>query len=327
MEKIDKEKIIRIGQEVMISQATILSEMADRLSDSFADAVELIANLKGKVVITGIGKSGHVGKKIAATLSSTGTTCVFMHAAEAVHGDLGIFQDEDVAIMISNSGSTQELVRLLPAIKRRGTEIIAIVGKKDSLIAQKADIVLDASVMSESDPLNIVPTASAIAALSMGDAIASALMDIKGFTESDFAELHPSGQLGRNLLLQVKDVMHSLSEISCVSAETPIREVVITMTRFPLGAACVTNGDQLLGIITDGDIRRALQNVDDVLSLSAEQVMTTNPIVVHSNTGLLDTLRIMENRPRQISVLPVTDEEHPKRLLGLIRIHDIYKPE
>lgn len=320
-------EIIRVGQEVMESQATILSEMSDRLNSDFADSVQLISKLNGnKVVISGIGKSGHIGKKIAATLSSTGTTCVFMHAAEAVHGDLGVFQKGDIAILISNSGTTQELIRLLPFLKKKEIPTIAIVGNTDSHLSIKANYVLDASVIHESDPLKIVPTASAIAALSMGDALASALMKVKGFSEGDFAELHPSGQLGRTLLLRVKDVMHEISEIACIAPDVTLRELVIQMTEYPLGAACVTQGDQLIGIITDGDIRRALQKVDDVMALNAEDLMTKDPLVVNAESSLLETLKIMENRPSQISVLPVTDSEFPTRLIGLIRIHDIYKP-
>ena len=326
MDELTKEQVIKIGQEVMASQATILSEMASRLSNDFVLAVKLIHDVGGKIVISGIGKSGHIGNKIAATLSSTGTPCVFMHAAEAVHGDLGIFQKEDVAILISNSGSTQELVRLLPFLKKKAIPVIAITGNKDSNLAKKSDVFLNATVHSESDPLSMVPTASTIAALSMGDALSCALMKLKGFREEDFAELHPSGQLGRNLLLQVKDVMHPVSDLFCANRDMSLRELVIGMTQFPLGAACVTCGDELIGIITDGDVRRALQDIEDVMKLTANDLMTKDPIVVHTETRLLETLRIMENRPSQISVLPVTDPESSARILGVIRIHDIYKP-
>lgn len=313
-----------VAQSVMEIEAQAIEAAAKHLDGNLTRAVEIILSHSGKVVVSGIGKSGHVAQKIAATLCSTGTPAVFLHAAEAVHGDLGVYTPGDPTILVSKSGSSEELVRLTPILRQFRSALIAIVGNLESHLAHVADVVLDARVQREADPLGIVPTASTVVALALGDALAAALMVARRFTEQDFVRFHPAGQLGRNLYLHVGDVMHRLQEIAWVEPETPLREVVIAMTRFPLGAACVLDQfNHLIGLITDGDVRRALQKFDDIRPLRAKDVMTPNPIRVTPEVTLGRAAEIMENRPSQISVLPVVDNESGT-CLGLIRLHDIY---
>ncbi len=317
---------IEIARSVIEREAKALLDVASRIDGKFDEAIDVLYNAKNKVIVTALGKSGHIGKKIVATLCSTGTPAVFLHAAEAVHGDLGVYQPGDPTILISKSGSTAELDFLLPSLKRHKSPIIAILGNLKSPLAEKADIVLDGSVDGEIDPLGIVPTASALVALAIGDAIASVLMEKRGFTKEEFATFHPSGQLGRNLLLKVEDVMQKTDSIAKVSLESSVKEVVIQMTKYSNGAACVVSeSNELEGIITDGDLRRILQEHDDIRLLKAKDVMTANPITVDPKLSLIDTLKLMEDRPAQISVLPVQDNDSTL-CLGLIRLHDIYQP-
>ena len=259
--------------------------------------------------------------------ASTGTPAVFLHAAEAVHGDLGIYTPGDPSILISKSGSTAELLRLIPVLRQFRSPLIAIVGNLNSSMAKQADVVLDARVDREADPLNLAPTCSTMAALGLGDALAVALMMARRFTDQDFARYHPAGQLGRNLWLKVADVMHENDAVAWVKPETPLRQVIIAMSQRPLGAACVVGEDlQLLGIITDGDLRRALLTHEDIRLLHAADCMMRQPITITPEASLRDATRLMEDRPSQISVLPVVDSGS-QRCLGLIRIHDIYQPE
>lgn len=317
---------IEIGKNVLEAEARALLEMSERLDNELSKAVNIILKHKGKVILLGMGKSGHIAQKIAATLSSTGTPAVYLHPAEALHGDLGIYQPGDPTILLSKSGTTTEIMRLMPTLRQFLSPIIAIVGNRNSPIAQRSDIVLDAAVNQEADPLGIVPTSSAIAAMAMGDVLASVLMKMKEFQHSDFALLHPAGQLGRNLLYYVEEVMHKLGSIGIVTKNQLLKDVVYEMTNFPLGAACVIDEQGiLLGIITDGDIRRLLLKEGDVKKLRAEELMTKNPIVGHSKMLLADALRLMEDRKSKISVLPVIEEKNQK-LLGIIRLHDIYQP-
>ena len=316
-----------IAREVLNLEAQALAAVADRLDHNLTKAVELLLGHAGKVVVSGIGKSGHVGQKIAATLASTGTPAVFLHAAEAVHGDLGIYTPGDPSILISKSGSTAELLRLIPVLRQFRSPLIAIVGNLNSPMAKQADVVLDARVDREADPLNLAPTCSTVAALGLGDALAVALMMARRFTDIDFARYHPAGQLGRNLWLKVADVMHENEAVAWVKPDTPLRQVIIAMSQRPLGAACVVGEDlQLLGIITDGDLRRALLTHEDIRLLQAADCMMRQPITVTPEASLRDATRLMEDRPSQISVLPVVDSRS-QRCLGLIRIHDIYQPE
>jgi arabinose-5-phosphate isomerase len=318
---------LEIARAVLENEAKALATVAARLNHSLTEAVELLLRHEGKVVVSGIGKSGHIGQKIAATLASTGTPAVFLHAAEAVHGDLGIYTPGDPSILISKSGSTAELLRLIPVLRQFRSPLIAIVGNLNAPMAKQADVVLDARVEREADPLNLAPTCSTTAALALGDALAVALMQARRFTDQDFARYHPAGQLGRNLWLKVADVMHQDEAVAWVKPQTPLRQVIIAMSQHPLGAACVVDQDRsLLGIITDGDLRRILLTHDDIRGLQAAQSMTRQPTTITPQASLKEAARLMEDRPSQISVLPVVDPLS-QRCLGLIRIHDIYQPE
>jgi len=316
-----------IARTVLEDEARALAAMAARLDHNLNEAVELVLRHEGKVVVSGIGKSGHIGQKIAATFASTGTPAVFLHAAEAVHGDLGIYTPGDPSILISKSGSTAELLRLIPVLRQFRSPLIAITGNLNAPMAKQADVVLDARVEREADPLNLAPTCSTTAALALGDALAVALMQARRFTDKDFARYHPAGQLGRNLWLKVADVMHRDETVAWVTPETPLREVIIAMSARPLGAACVVNEAQmLLGIITDGDLRRVLLTHEDIRGLEAAACMTRQPVTISPQASLKEATRLMEDRPSQISVLPVVDPQN-QRCLGVIRIHDIYQPE
>jgi arabinose-5-phosphate isomerase len=316
-----------VARAVLEAESQAIRQVAARLDDNLTRAVSLILAHRGKVVVAGIGKSGHIGQKIAATLSSTGTPSVFLHAAEAVHGDLGIYTPGDPSILISKSGATAELLRLVPLLRQFKSPLIAIVGNLASPLVRQADVVLDARVEREADHLNLAPTCSSTAALALGDALAVALMHARRFTPQDFAQFHPAGQLGRNLWLRVADVMHQGSAVAWVSPETPLRQVIIAMTERPLGAACVVDQDYLLlGVITDGDLRRVLLAYEDFRAVLAQDIMTRKPVSVPPLASLKEAARLMEDRPSQISVLPVVDADTHK-CLGVIRIHDIYQPE
>ena len=314
-----------VAGAAMQLEADAILAAASRLNGSFSRAVELILEQPGKVVVTGIGKSGHIARKIVATLCSTGTPAVFVHPAEAPHGDLGVCSPGDVALMISKSGTTAELLRLAPILRGLGSKIVGILGNTASPLAAEMDVVLDASVRREADPHNVAPTVSAIVALALGHALAVALMQARKFTLEDFSRYHPAGQLGRNLSLKVRQAMHSGDRVARVAAQQSLKQVAIAMTSCPLGAACVVAPDgKLEGLITDGDLRRALQSYDDIRPLRAADVMTASPITVPPDALLVDALRLMEDRPSQVSVLPVVDPS-TGGCLGLIRLHDIYR--
>ncbi len=310
------------GKQAIDYSASQMKAAANRLGESFDKTVATLLGNGGKCIVCGIGKSGAIAQKLTATLCSTGTRAVFLHAAEAVHGDLGVYTPGDPVILISKSGATPEMVRLLPWFREKGSEIIAIVGNLNSPIAEQADHVLDASVEREADPLNLAPTASSTVALAIGDALAVCLMEARQFSAERFAENHPGGQLGRNLSLKVKDVMHGLDKIAIVEATNTFRELIIAMSDHNLGAACVLDKEHALtGLVTDGDIRRALVTHREMDGLTVADVMTPSPLSIEPNATLREAIDKMENRPSQISVLPVTDG---KQCLGLIRIHDIY---
>jgi arabinose-5-phosphate isomerase len=271
--------------------------------------------------VTGIGKSGHIARKVVATLCSTGTAAVFLHPAEAVHGDLGIYTPGDPTVLISKHGSSAELLALVPLLREFRSPLIGILGHMGSPLAAKLDVVLNASVEREADPHNLTPTASAVTALALGHALAVALMCARKFTPQEFGRIHPGGQLGRNLRLCVREAMHSLDEIAVLAPEASIKEVIIAMTRRPWGAACIVAPEgTLAGLITDGDLRRALTEHDDIRELRATDVMTRSPVAIGPEATLGQALETMERRPSQISVLPVVDEG---RALGLLRLHDI----
>lgn len=315
------------AKEVLAIEAQALQAAANRLGESFDSIIELLLQTKGKVVLLGIGKSGLVAKKIAATLCSTGTPAVFLHAAEALHGDLGIYQPGDPTILISKSGSTKELVQLVPILKQFHSPLIGLLGNLESPLAQKMDFILDGSVSQEADPLGIVPTSSTLVALALGDAIASTLMHAKNFLPEDFARYHPSGQLGKSLTQTVGDLLHPLNQIATGAIDDSLKSIVIKLSQRPMGACCILNPEEeLLGIITDGDIRRALQENDDIRFLKAQDVLTAKPTVTYPDASLNEAIRQMEDRKSQISILPVMDRTTAK-CLGLLRIHDIYQPQ
>ncbi len=321
----DEEKLLGVGRGVLRREAESILNAVERLGASFCGALRLILAHKGKMMVSGVGKSGLVGQKIAATLSSTGTPAVFMHSCDAVHGDLGVYEPGDPTLLISNSGATVECLRLIPTLRKFNSKIIALVGNLDSPMAKEADFVLDATCGSEADRLGIVPTNSTTLALAIGDALACALMEARGFSKEDFARFHPAGQLGRNLLLEVGDVMHKLSDCAMAAPDTPVRQVVIEMTGKPLGAACVLNSDgSLAGIVTDGDLRRMLRRAADLDASDCASIMSANPVTVSPGASLGDAVELMERRSSKISVLPVVDGG---KCVGLIRLHDIYQPQ
>lgn len=309
----------------METEAHAILAASARLQGNLLKAVDLILGHHGKVIVTGLGKSGHVGRKIAATFQSTGTPCVFLHSAEAAHGDLGVCQAGDPVVMISKSGGTAEMLNLVGPLRELQSPLIGILGNIKSPLAAAMDVVLDASVQREADPHGFTPTASATVALAVGHALAVALMEARGFSSEHFSRLHAGGRLGRNLRLRVKDVMHSGEEVAWVAAEDSLRRVVIEMSRHPLGAACVVSSDgELLGLITDGDVRRALEKHDDIRTLRAAEAMTKTPITVAPDARVHDALQLMEDRPSQISVLPVA-VPGDQRCLGLVRLHDLVR--
>jgi len=321
---IEKEDL-NIAKTVLSLEAKAILRTSQLLSEEgFSKAISLLLSNTGHIIVTGIGKSGHVGKKFAALLCSTGSPACYLHPAEAVHGDLGIHKFGDPVIYLSNSGSTPELLFLEPIFRARGASLIGILGKLNSPLSSKMDVVLDASVCAEADPLGIVPTASFAVASAMGDAIASALMKRRNFDEKEYAQTHPAGQLGRNLILKVRDVMHPPEKIACLDSLTLIKDAVISMTRYPLGAACVLEKNVLVGILTDGDLRRGLNNEQGLLGLRVSDIMTPQPMTITPEIYLGEALEIMESRkPSPVSILPVISKDS-EEFLGLIRLHDIF---
>lgn len=294
--------------------------LKDHINENFVTACKLILNAQGRIVVLGIGKSGHIGHKIAATLASTGTPAFFVHPAEASHGDMGMITNQDIILAISNSGSTSEIITLLPLIKRLGIKLISMTGNANSPLAQAADVNLDISVKEEACPLNLAPTSSTTATLVLGDALAISLLEARGFTAEDFAFSHPGGALGRRLLLKVSDVMHTGNELPKVSDTTLLKQVLFEMSRAGLGIALVTNSNnKLLGVFTDGDLRRVLDRENDIRTLTINEVMTTKSKTVKADMLAAEALKIMDDH--KISVLPVVDSQHI--LIGVLHIHDL----
>jgi len=318
-----KQEWLAVARAAIEIEAASLTRAAGRLDDELIRAVDLILAHPGKVVVTGIGKSGHIARKIVATLCSTGTSAVFLHPAEAIHGDLGIYTPGDPTLLISKNGSSRELLALVPMLREFQSPLIGILGSKTSPLAGQLDVLLDASVEREADPHNMAPTASAVTAMALGHALAIALMCARNFTPREFSRFHPGGQIGRNLLLAVREAMHTGDEVATVAPNTPLKEVIIAMTQRPLGGACVVAADgSLAGFLTDGDLRRALTAHDDIRALRAEDAMTKAPVTIGPDATLGEALERMERRRSQISVLPVVDQSG--RALGLLRLHDIY---
>jgi len=315
--------------ELLRAESEAIAKAASRLLAEEVDrVVAILTRCKGKIILLGVGKSGIIAHKIAATMTSSGTAAVYLHPSDALHGGLGIVNSDDVVLMLSNSGETDELLHLLPYLKRRDVPLIAIVGNLESSIAQRADAVIDASVDQEACPLNLAPTASTTVALAIGDALAMTLMRAKGLTENDFASNHPAGQLGKRLTLRVSDLMHGGKENPTIGADSAWMEIVSAITHYGLGAVNVVDSEgRLAGIITDGDLRRSMQRVRPpdlaFANLKCDDLMTRNPVVANPDLLAFDALRLMEDRPSQINVLPVVDDD--RRCVGLIRLHDIVR--
>jgi len=323
MTKTEKE-IIQIGQEVLDTEAKAVATLIPKLDQSFSQAVELLSKKKTRVIVTGMGKSGLIGRKIAATLTSCGTPAAFIHPAEAGHGDLGMILKDDVIIAISYSGETREICELLEFIKRIGIKLISITGNKKSKLAKYSDIVLDASVEKEAGLWGLVPTASSTAALALGDALAIALMEKKGVEEKDFAFVHPKGQIGKSLL-KIKDLMHMDREIPRVLGPTSMKDVLEEMTKKKLGVTCVIDKEErLIGIITDGDLRRMLIKYKDaLLKKKAQDCMTKNPTTIGRNDLATKALNIMEEK--KITSLIIKSKE--QKIEGIIHLHDLWRTE
>ena len=320
----DKQRCIDDGREVVATEIGALQRLHEHLDDGFAEAVDLILECPGKVVVCGVGKSGIVARKIAATFASTGTSAVFLHGAEALHGDLGVLYPNDVLILISKSGESDEVVKLLPSIETIGPKIIAFTGSAESRIGQAAHVVLDCGVEREADALNLAPTASATASLVLGDALAVVVASRKKLTPERFALSHPGGALGCRLTVKVEHLMHGDDEQPLCGPAAGMREVVVVMSSKGMGAVNIVEPDgTLAGIITDGDMRRAIQKHDNVLELTAGDIMTKGPIRVTLGTMAIDALHVMEDRPSQIMVLPVVDDAG--KAVGILRLHDIVK--
>ncbi len=313
------EEAIRVIEE----ESQALQKFKSAISDSFPQAIDMIVEAK-KLIVSGIGKSGIIGEKIAATFSSLGKPSFFLHPVESLHGDIGIVEKHDVVILLSKSGSTEEIVRLLPYLKSRSAKIIALVGNMSSYLARNSDISIDCSVEKEACPLEIAPMSSTTVALAAGDALAACYMKATNLSLEQFSRQHPLGQIGRNITLTVKDVMHKDSNLPLIIETATFKEAIMEISNRGLGCVCVINGENLLvGILTDGDIRRTLQNYNSIESIYAKEVMTKNPVSITENAFLGDALILMEQRNSQISVLPVVNDKG--MLSGVIRLHDIIR--
>jgi arabinose-5-phosphate isomerase len=314
--------ILETAQDVIKKEAEAIAGLLDRLDDNFEKAVEAILNTRGRVIVTGMGKSGIVGKKIAATFSSIGTPAVFLHPAEAIHGDLGIVTKNDIVLTVSKSGDTSELSQLMPAFKRLQIQIILLTGQLNSSLADRADIVIDCSVAAEACPNNLIPTSSSTAAIVMGDALAIALFKKRGFSTEDFAKLHPGGALGKRLLIRVSDLMHTGDKIPIVSESLTVVNTLIVMSQGRLGIAVVRNADgKLVGVFTDGDLRRLSERGEEFFELPICDVMTKNPRTINPDAILDEVLAMCEEH--QITVLVAVDPEN--RPVGIIHLHDILR--
>ena len=317
-----KKEINGLSQSIFESYSSQLLQVSKNIDQDIQSAAELIINNSGKVVVCGLGKSGLIGQKIVATLCSTGTRSVYMHAAEAIHGDLGIYNPGDPTILISKSGNTEELVRLVPILKEFQSPLITIVGNMDSFIAKNSDIVLNGTVEKEIDPLGVVPTTSSLVALAIGDALASVLMVQRGFDKKDFVRNHPGGELGKQLALKVESVMHPLNDVAQIDENDSISSCASKMTEKPLGAALHLDNDILKGIVTEGDLRKSIASTSD-LSNSILDFINNNPISINPSISILDAMKVMEDRHSQISCLPVIDSDG--KCLGLVTLHDLYQ--
>lgn len=311
--------ILQIAKQTIEAESKAIFNLSNLITDDFAEAVKLIYNSKGRVIVTGVGKSAIIASKIVATLNSTGTPAIFMHAADAIHGDLGLILKDDIVICISKSGNTAEIKVLVPLIKSANNKMIAITGNKDSYLGQQVDYVLNAYVEKEACPNNLAPTTSTTAQLVIGDALAVCLLEMRGFSHKDFAKYHPGGALGKKLYLRVQDIS-SVNEKPKVLQSTNIKDVIIEISEKRLGVTAVVENDSIIGIITDGDIRRMLSNTDDFTSLTAKDIMSVNPKRVKAETMAVDALELMETN--EITQLLVEDNGN---YAGVVHLHDLIK--
>jgi arabinose-5-phosphate isomerase len=321
---VNKTLILQRAKDVLNIEAKGIVSLVDRLDDVFLRAVELLHGCCGKVVVTGMGKSGLIGRKIAATLSSTGTPAFFLHAGDAVHGDLGMVMKGDVVLAVSNSGETEEILKLLPHFKLNGLKVVVMTGKPDSTLGKAGDAVIDVGVNEEACPLGLAPTASTTASLAMGDALAVVLLEKKGFKEEDFAVRHPGGILGRKLLLRVEDLMHRGNEIPLVNEETPMKDALFEITSKRLGVTGVVDSKgMLIGVITDGDLRRGLESKgEEFFRLKAKDLMTRNPKTIASDSLAAEAVDVMEQRPITSLFVLANGSRKP---IGVIHLHDLVK--
>lgn len=316
------QNILDKGKKVIEIELNSILELNSRLNNSFVEAVKLIYNSSGRIIFAGMGKSGLIARKIVATFNSTGTAAFYLHPTDALHGDLGMVRNGDVAIIISKSGATEELRNLILMFKRLEVKIIGILGLPNSIIAKDCDVVIDASVKEEACPYDLAPTSSTTTALVIGDAIAIAVLELRGFTQEDFAMLHPAGSLGKRLSLKISEIMYKDSDFPTVNEETSIKDTILEMTKKRLGATCVINNDgDLVGIVTDGDLRRQLEKNLDLKDLKAKNIMTKNPKIINSNLLASFALQQMENY-NITSLVAVSDLGKP---IGLVHLHDLVK--
>jgi len=320
---LDPERALALGRDVLATEADAIRALQARLGAPFLSAARALLDCRGRVVVIGIGKSGHVARKIAATLASTGTPAFFVHAAEASHGDLGMITSDDVVLLLSNSGETDELVSLMPHLKRQGAQLIALTGNEHSSLAQAADIHLDASVDVEACPLGLAPTASTTAALALGDALALTLLDARGFSVEDFARAHPGGSLGRRLLTRVSDVMRTGINIPAVALDATLAAAVVEMSGKAMGMTVVVDGEnRVAGIFTDGDLRRCLGRVKDFGAARVADMMTKSPRTIAPERLAIDCVELMETPPKVTQLLVV---DRDQRLVGALHLHDLFR--
>ena len=319
----DSDSLIASGQRVFEVERQALRALQERIGPAFSEACRELLACRGRVVCTGMGKSGHIATKIAATLSSTGTPAYFLHPGEASHGDLGMVKDSDVVLLLSNSGETEEILTIVPALKRQGNRLIAMTGRAESRLATLADVHLDVAVPEEACPLGLAPTSSTTAALVMGDALAVALLEARGFTADDFARSHPAGSLGRRLLLHISDVMHAGGEVPRVGIDASASEALVEMSRKRLGMTAVVDADdRLLGVFTDGDLRRALDDAQlDLRTTPVRSLMAQSPKTIGAQQLAVEAAHLME--AHKINALVVVDEQ--RRVVGALNIHDLLR--
>ncbi len=312
--------MLKRAREIILAEAEAVRQLADRLDPAFEQAARAILACQGKLVVTGVGKSGLVARKIVSTFNSTGTPALYLHPTDGLHGDLGLLQSSDLVMVVSKSGNTDELERLYPIIERLGVPIIAISGNRNSKLARRAQIRLDATVPAEADRDNLAPTSSSTAAMALGDALAVVVQEARGFSAEDFSVLHPAGTLGRQLTIRVTDLMHTDEQLPLVDQRAPFKEMLVVMTNKRLGCALVVDDEgRLAGIFTDGDLRRLIEESDSILELTAGEAMTTKPKQIEAKALAQKALRVMEEN--KITALTIVDEE--SKPVGLLHIHDI----